>query len=77
MTPRKNPSASSRQALTKYGLPMGFAHFRLHRLSAFSTLSALTGLGAHTPAAVDPSPYPEPDIRSRLEQLLEWHQFMK
>ncbi|MDO9348579.1 MAG: histone deacetylase [Anaerolineales bacterium] len=44
-------------------------------------LSALTGLGAQaeasTPAAVDPSPYPEPDIRSRLEQLLEWHQFMK
>ncbi len=38
-------------------------------------LSVLTGLGAHTPAAVDPSPYPEPDIRSRLEQLLEWHQF--
>ncbi len=43
-------------------------------------LSALTGFEAQaetpTTAALDPSPYPEPDIGGRLEQLREWHQFI-
>ena len=37
-------------------------------------LLALTGARS-SPAADDRSPYPEPDIRSRLAQLLEWHKF--
>jgi len=35
-------------------------------------LEALTGSGSGAQPA-DPSPYPEPDIRPRLEALLRWH----
>jgi acetoin utilization deacetylase AcuC-like enzyme len=37
-----------------------------------AVLGALTGTGSGTQGA-DPSPYPEPDIRPRLDRLLRWH----
>jgi acetoin utilization deacetylase AcuC-like enzyme len=48
-----------------------------------AALSALTGKGRRPeaqaegsgPAAGDRSPYPEPDVRSRIDHLLRWHEF--
>jgi acetoin utilization deacetylase AcuC-like enzyme len=44
-----------------------------------AVLAALTGLGprpgAPAPAAVDPSPYPQPDVRPRIDRLLRLHRY--
>lgn len=40
-----------------------------------AVLSALTGFTS-TARAHDPSPYPEPDIRPRVDQLLHYHHFI-
>jgi len=40
-----------------------------------AVLAALTGSGS-APKVNDPSPYPEPDIRSRVDRLLHYHHFI-
>jgi acetoin utilization deacetylase AcuC-like enzyme len=51
---------------------------RVVALGAGAVLEALTNagtrVGASTPTMADPSPYPEPDIRPRLDHLLRLHQ---